>query len=355
MNRGLIFIPDISGFTRFVTETELDHSRLIIKELLEVIINANDSGLEISEIEGDAILFYRFGEAPALQQLYSQVEKMFCAFHQNLVAYDVRRYCQCKACTSAVSLTLKVITHYGEFTQYNVSSFKKLIGKDLIVAHQLLKNEIPQHEYWLVTSSITGESRPGSLTTWMNWDSSAAQTESGSLPFHYTQLSPLRNAMISEQPQELNLDNKEKILSLKREYDIDIITLFHATGDFSYRHRWQEGVKKVEEVIHFLPRIGMKCKCTLESGEQTIYSSSYRYSEERIEFSETDENDGRVMVFTLMAVSPRKTSLTLDYYISNGARPGSSIDQNSMQETFERSLENLDTLVRSLRIPSARK
>src|SRR3954470_16694931 len=107
-NRGLLFIPDISGFTRFVTETEIDHSRLIIQELLELLINANEIGLEISEIEGDAILFYKFGDPPRLEDLYNQVKKMFCSFHRSLAAYDNRRYCQCKACVSAVGLTLKV-------------------------------------------------------------------------------------------------------------------------------------------------------------------------------------------------------------------------------------------------------
>ena len=58
--KGLLFIPDISGFTRFVNETEIEHSRLIIQELLETLINTNEIGLEISEIEGDAILFYKF-------------------------------------------------------------------------------------------------------------------------------------------------------------------------------------------------------------------------------------------------------------------------------------------------------
>src|SRR5437588_12525273 len=100
-NKGLLFIPDISGFTRFVNETEIEHSRLIIQELLEILINANQMGLEISEIEGDAILFYKFGECPALEDLYKQVEKMFCAFHRNLIAYEYRRFCQCKACISA--------------------------------------------------------------------------------------------------------------------------------------------------------------------------------------------------------------------------------------------------------------
>src|SRR5215207_9479083 len=99
-NKGLLFIPDISGFTRFINETEIDHSRLIIQELLELLINANQLGLEVSEIEGDAILFYKFGDPPPMDELYRQVENMFCAFHRQLVAYNYRKFCQCKACTS---------------------------------------------------------------------------------------------------------------------------------------------------------------------------------------------------------------------------------------------------------------
>src|SRR5687768_11466609 len=115
-NRGLLFIPDISGFTQFVNEVEIEHSRFIIQQLLEILIKANDSGLEISEVEGDAILFYKFGKRQKLETLYKQVEKMFQAFHQYLIAYDNRKICQCKACISAVGLSLKVISHYGEFT-----------------------------------------------------------------------------------------------------------------------------------------------------------------------------------------------------------------------------------------------
>ena len=72
-NRGLLFIPDISGFTRFVNEVEIGHSRFIIQQLLDLLIKANEIGLEVSEIEGDAILFYKFGESPALKELYEQV------------------------------------------------------------------------------------------------------------------------------------------------------------------------------------------------------------------------------------------------------------------------------------------
>ena len=120
---GLLFIPDISGFTNFINKTEIEHSRLIIQELLELLINANETGLEISEIEGDAILFYKFGERPSLATLYKQVEKMFCMFHRRLIEQELNRHCQCDACITAANLTLKVITHYGEFKEYTVRHF----------------------------------------------------------------------------------------------------------------------------------------------------------------------------------------------------------------------------------------
>src|SRR6266487_1836574 len=110
-NSGLLFIPDISGFTKFINETEIEHSRYIIEELLENIINSNQIGLNISEIEGDAVLFYHFGETPSLEEIYRQVESMFCNFQKQIKNYESRRVCICKACTAAVDLSLKVITH----------------------------------------------------------------------------------------------------------------------------------------------------------------------------------------------------------------------------------------------------
>src|SRR4051812_9056064 len=90
-NKGLLFIPDISGFTEFVTTIELAHSHHIIQELIEVLVDENEMGLEVSEIEGDAVLFYKFGDSPELSLIYEQVEKMFFAFHNHLKIYEQSR------------------------------------------------------------------------------------------------------------------------------------------------------------------------------------------------------------------------------------------------------------------------
>jgi hypothetical protein len=196
-NKGLVFIPDISGFSRFINQTEIEHSRTIIQELLEVIINANQMELVVSEIEGDAILFYKFGEPPNLAILYKQVENMFCMFHRNLLARRLRTSCQCEACVTSVDLTLKVITHYGEFTGYTVKNFSQLIGKDVIVAHQLLKNDIEQHEYWLVTQSLLQDYPLQNYAHWMKWNAGSKKTESGEISFQYAQLGELKNELDS--------------------------------------------------------------------------------------------------------------------------------------------------------------
>ena len=350
----MLFIPDISGFTRFVTHTEIEHTKLIIQELLETLINSNQIELEISEIEGDAILFYKFGDRPSLEELYAQVEKMFCEFHANLIAYDRRRFCQCKACISAIDLSLKVITHYGEFTGYNVKNFYKLIGKDIIVAHQLLKNDIEQHEYWLVTKDLIAEDPPADLKEWMKWNTSAKKTEIGEIAFHYTQLSALKDKLPFEVVPELELTDKEKVISVTREYETDIITLFHATGDFNYRSRWQEGVKAVEEVGHFLPRIGMRCRCIMENGKTSIYSSSYTYHPERIEFSETEENNRYSTYYLLEKIDDSKTRLTLDYYLDKDIATRfifKVMKKRKMEASLHRSLQNIETLIKEIKLP----
>ena len=353
-NRGLLFIPDISGFTRFVNETEIDHSRFIIQELLEILINANQIGLEISEIEGDAILFYKYGDAPQLDELYKQVEKMFCEFHRGLIAYEHRRYCQCRACISAIDLTLKVITHYGEFTGYNVKNFNKLIGKDIIVAHQLLKNDIGQHEYWLVTKNLVQDIKPDDFAQWMKWDTSEKQTENGAIPFHYTQLTELKNKLSPEALPQPDLSKKIKVISVSKEYETDIITLFHAAGDFAIRHRWQEGVRAVEEIDHLLPRVGMRYRSVMDHGQSVIYSSSLSFHAERIEFSETDENDKSTTYYLLEKKEQNKIKLSIDYYIKKNAVTQILFKLNGKkkkEDFFQKSLQNLQSLVKEIKLP----
>ena len=353
-DRGLLFIPDISGFTQFVNTTDIEHSRLIIQELLEVIINSNELGLEVSEVEGDAVLFYKFGEAPNMEELFAQIAKTFRLFHKNIVAYDLRKYCQCNACMSAVNLSLKIITHYGEFSTYNVKNFTKLIGKDVIIAHQLLKNDIDNNEYWLATKGVVGEDKPESLAEWMKWSGSFKKTESGDVHFLYTQLSALKNDIDIDPPVGPDLSKMKKVISVSHDYDTDLIRLFHASGDFNYRPLWMEGIVKVEEVGHFLPRIGMRCRYVLKDREFITTSSSYKYSDDRIEFTETEEGEKGTTHFILEKLPNGRVRCSLNYYITNNifTHFGFMIfKKNSVENSLKKSLRNIEGILPKIKLP----
>lgn len=355
-NRGLLFIPDISGFTRFVNEVEIEHSRFIIQQLLEILIRANESGLEISEIEGDAILFYKFGEPQELESLYKQVEKMFRLFHQYLILYDHRKICQCRACISAIDLSLKVITHYGEFSPLTVKQFHKLIGKDVIVAHQLLKNDIMQHEYWLVTNDVLKNRQPAELTQWMQWNNGAKQTDYGEISFHYTQLGPLKEELPRDDSSQAELSEKTKMVSVSREYPVDIKKLCYTVVHFELRHLWYSGIKAIDEVEHFLPGVGSRHRHVMDNGTvEMMYISSFTYNPEgKTIFSETDEKKNRSIYFIAEKINASSSKLTIEIYF----RPNiikqllfNSMEKKKKEEDMRQSLERLDKLLPGIVVP----
>ena len=108
-NSAFIYIPDISGFTKFVTETEINHSQHIISELIEIIIDGNELEFKISEVEGDAVLFYKMGNPPSITDVLSQSKNIFTRFHEHLAIIKRDNVCQCGACRSSTNLTLKFI------------------------------------------------------------------------------------------------------------------------------------------------------------------------------------------------------------------------------------------------------
>lgn len=134
----------MSGYSRFVKETESTKGILVTSQLIEAIMKANRLGFQVSEIEGDAILFYRFGKPYRVNILLKQFEEMLFAFNlkKDLIESPAVNYHK---------LSIKAIAHYGEIFEYSVLNFDKLYGKVLIEAHRLLKNNIHQDTYILVT------------------------------------------------------------------------------------------------------------------------------------------------------------------------------------------------------------
>ena len=69
---GTIIMPDISGFSRFVETTDVETGKLITSKLLNAIIKSNVLDLQISEIEGDAVLFFKYGKRISANDILHQ-------------------------------------------------------------------------------------------------------------------------------------------------------------------------------------------------------------------------------------------------------------------------------------------
>ena len=80
---GYLVLADISGFTSFVAQTEIDHAHLALSFLLETIMEKLSSLLTIFQLEGDAVFAYV--EESQLQEgksLLVLIDQTYLAFRE---------------------------------------------------------------------------------------------------------------------------------------------------------------------------------------------------------------------------------------------------------------------------------
>ncbi|HEU4370777.1 MAG TPA: DUF2652 domain-containing protein [Methylomirabilota bacterium] len=137
---GVLVLADISGFTAFVTATEIEHGPPIIADLLEAVMRRLSPPLEIQEVEGDAVFALGPDRAVMPGRLLDVLDEAFVAFktRQDELAADTS--CSCRACRSVSALDLKMVAHHGRFLRQMVGDHDQVAGVDVILAHQLLKN-----------------------------------------------------------------------------------------------------------------------------------------------------------------------------------------------------------------------
>ena len=279
--KALLLIPDITGFTEFVQNTELEHSQHIISELLELLIDANEIGLTVSEIEGDAVLFFKQGSQTTWEQLVKQAANMFVKFHTHLRRYETERICQCGACSTASQLSLKVVAHAGEIGFLKFKDFEKPHGEDVIIVHRLLKNSVPIHEYVLLSESYFSDlGKPVASTghDWVNLESGASDYEKeGTLDYRYFSLQPLR-AKVPE-PDAIPLAKRIANPLLVEGYIERLpAEVFEIASNFAHRLEFTKGLDALEYEKGRVNRAGSKHRCLIGSRRVDFETKARNYT-----------------------------------------------------------------------------
>jgi len=142
-NKGYFIITDISGYTEYLTESELDHAHEILQSLFDAQLKHINFPLKISGFRGDAIFMY----TPEMcfinpQSFLETLENLYIVFSDTLRQMQFNTTCQCNACKNMDKLDLKMCIHYGEYIIQKLGDREELLGADVIVPHRMLKNHV---------------------------------------------------------------------------------------------------------------------------------------------------------------------------------------------------------------------
>lgn len=191
-------VPDITGFTKFVATADINFTKEVIPALLRKLIEANVIKMNIGEIEGDAIFFYKTGRLPSVNQVAEQCKvlyKAFSNFIENLEKNDTENYNKYLADDQ---LGLKIIIHYGHISLANIKGRIKLLGEDVIIAHKLLKNSVNEYNYILLTEKYVSKiQNKKNLSEWFHWEELVPGMESyeyiGDVKYFYISLEKIES------------------------------------------------------------------------------------------------------------------------------------------------------------------
>ncbi len=321
MTASLLFLPDISGFTEFVQNTEVEHSQHVISELLEVLIEANTEQLLLAEVEGDALFFYKENEIPSLEKLLAQVEHMFSAFYSHLKLLEENRICPCNACSTAPNLQLKIIAHSGQLQFINVQNNRKPFGSQVIEAHRLMKNSVNSDNYVLFSKDLTNHIHLSDSyrTKLFNFNEGNNTYDGKQLDYLFSIIDKKELKLKPfEQARKVHF-NKPASLVFEKQFPISADQLLEYITNYSYRKFWVDGVDSFEYNQNEVTRIGSEHVCVINQKHLNFITVIKDVKPGQLVYGELTTSpqpvDELYQFFIISPLTSNSCSLTTEVYI----------------------------------------
>lgn len=140
--RGCLLICDVSGYTSYLRDTELEHAQDVLADLTETVLRHLQPTFRLSKLEGDAAFVYALEADIEASMLLDTVEESYFAFRRRIRDIGRATSCDCNACRSIPQLDLKAVAHHGRFVRQQVGGGEELTGPDVVLVHRLLKNGV---------------------------------------------------------------------------------------------------------------------------------------------------------------------------------------------------------------------
>lgn len=321
MSKSLLFLPDISGFTEFVQTTEVAHSQHVIAELLEILVEANTQDLELAEVEGDALFFYKEEEILSMEKLLAQVETMFTAFYSHLKMLEANRICPCKACSTAPNLQLKIIAHSGEIQFITVQGKRKPFGTEVIQVHRLMKNSVKSDNYVLLSEDLVEEMNLPKDYKSMLFDFTGGHNEYDGKRINYF-YSLIHNESLKLKPffqAKLVELNKPPSFKIEASFPLSALKLYEYITNYKYRHHWLIGADEFIFDENEVTRNGTEHVCVINGKHFNFITVSKKVEPDQLVYGEhTTEAPvvGETYQFYILSpLTANTTTLVMEVYL----------------------------------------
>src|SRR5512134_884988 len=129
---GYLLIVDITGYTQYLSASELEHAQETLTVLLKLLVEHTRPPLVISRLEGDAVISYglhlNFFQGQTFIEVVEDIYVSFCKAIERMVLNNT---CRCNACANIANLDLKFFIHYGAFALQRIRDREELVGSDV--------------------------------------------------------------------------------------------------------------------------------------------------------------------------------------------------------------------------------
>jgi len=246
---GFFLIADVTGYTAFLTQSELEHAQGILEGLFEALLENLETPLVLSNFEGDAILCYAPDSAVVQgHAILEAAENLYCAFADALGTMERNTTCPCNACTKIPDLDLKLVIHHGEFVLQKMGDRRELTGPDVILTHRLLKNDVAAatgiKAYALVTEQAVAAMKADDYFADL-----PSQTEEhehiGGTKYYIHSLEPVWERRRLQQRRFVGPNDPLWILPAEFELPVSLSRAWAYITEPAYRQRWLHSDKVI--------------------------------------------------------------------------------------------------------------
>ena len=144
-DKGFLVCADITGYTQYLSASELEHASGILGELLNLLLGETTTPLHLSRVEGDAVISYsQVADGADPQVLVDRLESTYVAFRRAMEQMVLNTACDCNACANIGTLDLKIVVHHGPFVVQHLGAQDELMGAEVNFLFRLMKNHVRQ-------------------------------------------------------------------------------------------------------------------------------------------------------------------------------------------------------------------